>query len=242
MEIMIQLIWLEDERDDQPLIQAVRLAWRHNADYGVGGSIDLNGLADDVGIGAETFPKLVQQNDNVVFSGDTFFRKEVAAIAKRRAHHAIHARRCELAFKIFRLILGCKVEAAAGECIQILKDRVLAFPVEEVLRGNPVAASLNLRPHHDKLVGLGIGHGREQRGIDDGEDGGIRANAEGESQDGRGRKDGRLAQLAHCELQVSKNRLHQSLPSLQCAIPCAGPAWVRRPQHDARARLRPARA
>ena len=99
-------------------------------------------------------PKFVQQNDNVIFTRNTLFREKVAAIAKRRPHHAIHAGGCFLSGQVLRLILRCKVEAAAGKSVQILKDGVLILPVKIILGRDPVTTSLNFGPHHDKLLGL----------------------------------------------------------------------------------------
>ena len=117
-----------------------------------------------------------------------------------------------LALNILGLILGGQIEAAPGEGIQILKGCALLLPVLEVLRRDPVAIVLNLRPDHDQLIGLGIRHGRKQRGIDHGEDGGVGADAEGQrkhSCDGEAR---RLAQLPQRVAQILKNRLHRLAP------------------------------
>ena len=109
-----------------------------------------------------------------------------------------------MALQILGLLLGGQVEAAAGEGIDVLKDGVLVLPVDEVLRGNAVAIALNLRPDHDQLVRLGIGHGREQRGVDHGKNGGGGANAEGKRDDSGKGEDRGLTQLAQRVLRFRK--------------------------------------
>ena len=56
VEIVIELLGLERQRDYQPGVKAVSLARSEYTDNGIGGAIDLDGLADDVGIGAQTLP------------------------------------------------------------------------------------------------------------------------------------------------------------------------------------------
>ncbi len=121
MEVVIQLFRLEDERHDEPLIEAIGLAWGEHANDRVWRTVNLDLLADDVGIGAEPLPQLVQKNDNVFLAGNAFLGQEVAAITEFDAHHPVHAGRCLLALKIFGLVLGGQVEASAREGVQVLR-------------------------------------------------------------------------------------------------------------------------
>ena len=82
VEVVIELVGLERERDDEPLVETVRLTGCEHADHGVGGAIELNGLADDVRIGAEPPPELVHQDDYMLLAERAFFGKKVAAIEK----------------------------------------------------------------------------------------------------------------------------------------------------------------
>ena len=134
-------------------------------------------LADNFWIGAQALPKLVDQDHDAIPACHSFIGEKVAPVQKPDAHHLVEARRGELALDILRLILGGQIETAAGECIQILKGLALVLPVNEVLRRNAVVKTLNLGPDHDQLVGLGIGHGREQRGVNRREDSGVGADA-----------------------------------------------------------------
>src|SRR5271165_3528343 len=119
-------------------------------------------------------------------------RKKVAAIEKLVPGHAIHAGGRELALQIFRLLLGSQVEAPTGEGVDVLEDGVLFLPVDKILRGDGVAKGLDLRPDHDQLIGLGIGHGREQRGVHDRKYRRSGANAKRKRDDGSESEDRRF--------------------------------------------------
>jgi len=208
VEVVVLLLRFENQRNDQRLVQPIRLARPQNPNHRVRRAVDLHLFADDVGIGAQPLPQLVHQDDDVLFPRDAFLRQEVAAKAKRRAQHPVHAGRGLLALQVLRLVLGGKVELAPGECRQILKGSALALPVQEVLGGDSVVEALDLRPHHHKLIRLGIGHGREQRRVDHREDGGVRPDAQRQRERSRQREDRRFDQLAHRVSHVPKQVLH----------------------------------
>ena len=202
VEVVIQLLGLEDEGDDQALIEAIWLAGGHDADDGVGRSINLDRLAEDLRIGAKSLPHFVDEDNDVFLAGHAFLGKKIAAIQKLDTHGAVEAGRGELTLDILRLIFGGEIEAAACPCIQVLKGLALVFPVDEVLGGDAIVKALNFGPDHDELIGLGIGHGSEQGGVHRGEDGGVGANAESQSEHRGEREDRGPAQLAQRVTEV----------------------------------------
>ncbi len=62
----------------------------------------------------------------------------------------------------------------------------------------------------DEAVGVWKGRGFEQDGIDYGEDGGIRADAERQGEDGGEGEAGALAEGAECVFQILKEGFHAS--------------------------------
>ena len=81
-----------------------------------------------------------------------------------------------------------------------------------------VAVALNLRPDHNQLVRLRIGHGCQNRGVDHGKDGRVGADAKGQREHSRKSKNRRLPQLAQRVLKVPQNRSHFSYPLLLCSL------------------------
>ena len=80
-----------------------------------------------------------------------------------------------------------EVEAGTAEVVggDILNDAGLGSPGIEVDRGGAIAVAIGKGVHElDHAVGFGIGERLEQDGVDDGEDGGVGSDAEGESGDG----------------------------------------------------------
>jgi hypothetical protein len=90
--------------------------------------------------------------------------------------------------------------AAAGPSAQILKNGALVFPIEEIPRGNAVAAAVDLRPDDDELVRIGVRQGSEKGGVDDAEDGSVRADAQRERQERLDVWRGRVVTVRDAEL------------------------------------------
>ena len=59
------------------------------------------------------------------------------------------------------------------------------------------------------MVGLGKRERAEEDGVDEGEDGGGGADAEGEGEDGKGGEAGMLAELAEGETEVLGEEVHE---------------------------------
>ena len=111
---------------------------------------------------SQTSPKLVDQHYDSFFPGDSLLGKKIAAVLKLHAHHLVHARCGELAFHVFRLVLGGEVKATAGPGVQGLERLALVPPVHIILRGYAVAITLDLGPYDHQLVGFRVRHGRSK--------------------------------------------------------------------------------
>ena len=159
-------------------VEAVGLARGQHAHHGVGLTVHLDRLADDVAVGAEMFPEPVHKNDLVIFAGHSFFRQKIASHQKLVAGHAEKSRRIRVAVDLLRLRRRGEVVAHAAPGAHVRKRLVLLLPVEKIARRHGIVATLNFRPHHHQLIGLGIWHGSQQHGVNHAEDGGVRADAQ----------------------------------------------------------------
>ena len=143
--------------------------------------------ADDFGIAAEfTLPESVTDNDNVTAVGGIFLGREGAAEHDGRAKEA----EVRLGGVDTVDLLGNgagEIEAGTAEVVggDVLKDAGLGTPVVEFggRRAGPVTVRGDVH-ELDHAVGVGIGEGLQQHGVDDGKDGGVGSAAEGERGDG----------------------------------------------------------
>src|SRR5262245_13947945 len=92
--------------------------------------------------------------------------------------------------------------------LQILERRGPLLPLQVVSGRRAVPASARLRPYKHELVGVRIRRRREQRGVDDAEDGRVRPNAERQRQYGDQREAGIFYQGSRAEAQVLYERSH----------------------------------
>ena len=154
----------------------------------------------------------------MVFAIDAFFGKKVAAQLQWVAHHAVHARRSHLALHHLRRFFAGHVEACASEGVQVLECGFCCFQSRKSPAETPLRKVLNLRPHHDELIGIGIGHGSEQGRVDHGIDGRGGADAESQGKDYRRREAEALAQHAQTEAEILKYVLHWASHSVNDAL------------------------
>ena len=80
-----------------------------------------------------------------------------------------------------------EIEAGAAEVVggDVLEDAGLLLPVVELGGGSDGTVALGRREQElDDAVGVRIGERLEQHGVDDGEDGGVGSDAEGQGGDG----------------------------------------------------------
>ncbi len=158
-----------------------------DTDDGVGLVAERDGGADDVGIAAElALPESVTDDNDVAAVRGVFLRCEGAA------EHDGCAKEAEVGFGGVDTVdlLGYEageIEAGTAEVVRgdVLKDAGLGSPGIEVDRGGHTAVAVRKGVHElDHAVGFRIGERLEQDGVDNGEDGGVGSDAEGESGDG----------------------------------------------------------
>src|ERR1700730_4996420 len=192
MKTVIDLVGFESERSEELSFQAVGLSLGENSDDGIRLIVQSNGLADDVAVAAEALhPKLMGHDGNAVFPHNSFLGEDIPPEHKGSAHHVVETRSRQAGPNHFGMVARGQAVAAAGPSAQILKNGALVFPIEEIPRGNAVAAAVDLRPDDDELVRIGVRQGSEKGGVDDAEDGGVRADAQHECQE----RDAREAEI-----------------------------------------------
>ena len=150
----------------------------------------------------------------MIFSGHGFVGAEVAAEEWRFAEQLIQKTRGgETAADAFGLLADGEVEIGVSGSAHRLEDGVLALPFEEIAGRRDILISSNGGADDDELVGLGIGERSQQRGVDDAEDSGVGADAEGESEDGDGCEAGIFQEQAESKAGVTQQVHHaRALP------------------------------
>ena len=112
---------------------------------------------------------------------------------------------CDSGLDSFRVALNGKAESSSGPGDHILKYGVLTLPLQVVRDRNRVARPVGLvGPHHDELVRVWIGQGRQQRRIDDAEDCRVCAYSDGEREHGYGSEARALTKYAESETKISQ--------------------------------------
>ena len=170
---------------------------RHHANHSVGERVDLDVTPDDRGIGGEaSLPQCMTEDRDAVLAGHLFVLDEVSAERRLNAQGAEHVDRHPQtaqpfglgAFRIQdagrehgRAILHARVER------DVLERPVARLPVHQVggrrRRARPVAQRVRLPDLHEP-VRLVQRQRLEQDAVDDGEDGGVGADAERQREGG----------------------------------------------------------
>ena len=204
VEVVVELFRRERERNRQRGRFAILGRHRRqDADHRAGLAIDANLGPDNVAVAVEPLlPQPVPEDDHLIVAGTPLVGGEVPAEKERQADHRVEARRHADGIDLFGALGGGDVDGAPGPGDEILERRRLLLPVDIVAGRRDVAEALHPRPDHDELVRIGIGHRREQRAVDDAEDGRIGADSEREGQDGDRREAGPAQQEAEAEHHV----------------------------------------
>ena len=191
-----------------------------DTDDGVGLVAERDAGADDVGVAAElALPESVADDHDVAAVGGVFLRCEGAAEHDGRAEEA------EVGFGDVDAVdlLGNgagEVEAGTAEVVggDILKDAGLGSPGVEVDRRGRGAVAFRKGVHElDHAVRFGIGERLEQDGVDDGEDGGVGSDAEGESGDGSYGERWTADEHAEGVAEVAEKVAHGGVPPSKCS-------------------------
>ena len=183
VEVVVDLLGGESEGHVQVVHDPVGGPGSEDPHHGVGLAVQPDLTADDVAVGPEPLlPEAMGQDEDLIPAHLAFLGQEVAAQEEAVPHHRHEPRGRELCSSLVRAIADGQAHVPAGPGVQVLEDRGLALPLEKVAGGARVAVPLDSRPHHDELVGVGIGQGSEQGGVDDAEDRGVGPDPQGKGQ------------------------------------------------------------
>src|SRR5580700_8665346 len=181
------LVWLKGQRHTHLGITVVARVGSGHTEDGIQFAAHAELSADDGGIAAEPFtPEFVVEDDYVIVAGLRVFRNEMPAEKHSRAVEEVeeaggYAARLDL----FGPIGGGDGEAIAGPAVDGVAEGSLLLPVDEVTGGSAVAvAAFVVGPEHDDAVAIDVGEGREEDGVEEAEDGGGGADAQGQGEQG----------------------------------------------------------
>src|SRR6185312_3337210 len=162
-------------------------------------------------VAAETVvPETIAENGFELFADYALLGQEVAAEQNGLTENVQELWSAGGSLDALWLSAGAEAHGAAAPRGNRLEAGVLTLPVEEVSGGDAVVAAVDLRPNHNDAVGLVVREGREERGVDDAEDGGIGANAEREGEDGDGGEARVFEEKAKAEDEVAPAIAHGS--------------------------------
>src|SRR6267378_2501486 len=165
---------------------------RHYPNHGIRRGVDVYFRSDDFRIGAILpLPEFVAEDDDLVLTDETIGGREKFS----RDLHALNSH---------RLSLKTKIGHQARNGSHGFERFGVVAPVEKIERVHDVARTVIFDgrfPNADEAVWLRIGQGAEENGVNDGENRGIRANAESEGEYRDGREAG--AALQHAEREAT---------------------------------------
>ena len=190
---------------------------REDADDLVGRSGDLNGFADDVGVGVEEgLPEAIADDGDVFVAFDGLFGEEVAALCGLDAED------------VEQVGLGgdfadetgvvAAAEADAGGALleegEVGEGGGLSSPEIFVAGigagvGEELFEEADTLPDDDEAAAVAVGEGLEEDAVDDAEESGGGSDAEGEGEDGGEGEAGGLAELAEAVAHVLKDGVHR---------------------------------
>ncbi len=177
--VMVDPLGHDSQRDEQVSFKAVGHPGSQHANDGIRFAVQPHLLADDAEVAAETFlPQPMGHDDHVISTWLSFLGQKISPQQQRDSLQVEEARRGYPRLHRLGVASYGQTEGAFAPGDHILKDRVLAFPVQVIASGNGIVVAVDFRPHHDQLVGIWIRQGRKERGIDDAEDGSIGADSE----------------------------------------------------------------
>src|SRR5712672_1995778 len=184
MEVMVDLLRPESQRDVQLALHSVRSARREHADHRVLQTVQANFLPEDIALATEAvLPYFMGENDLKLFADLTFGGQKIAPEEQRLSKDFQKTRGTRLGLHLFRLARRSQAHLPACPRSHRFKGGAAALPIQIVPGGNSVTVALYLRPHHDNAIRLSIGQRRQQSGIYHAEDRGVRADSQGKGKD-----------------------------------------------------------
>jgi hypothetical protein len=188
---------------------------RHDAEYGVGVSVEGDGFPEDGGIALKLGPpEIVHEHHDAVAAGLGLLRREGTAEQRRDAEDGEDAGGSAENFDLERMPADAQRHGVLFDRSHRLKAAAVLLPVDEVVGGDrqlriDVAELGHPLLYDDQLVRLRKRQWPEYCVIDQREDRRGRADAERQRQQSGESKAGRPGQLAQCIAQILKERSHR---------------------------------
>lgn len=210
--LALDLIGLEGERDVHGGIADVGRTGSGDAENGVEFAAHAELGADDVGIAAEMVaPEFVVEDDDLFVAGEGVVGNQMAAEDDFRAEEEVEPAGGDAAgLDLLGPVGSGDGEAFAGPAVDGVEEGGLLLPVEEVAGGSAVAlAGFVVGPEHDDAVAIDVGERGEEDGIEEAEDSGGGANAQGEGEQGDGSEAGALPEETKAVANVAPEFGHE---------------------------------
>ena len=182
-----------------------------DADDRVGLSVDTHCPPDNRTVAAEAvLPEPIRQDDDFVAAGRAFVLDEGAAERERMAvaEHAQEPGCGPAGDHPLGPFSSGDVHGASTPGIDVAEGRGSPLPLDIVARRDRPPLATLLLPHHHQPIGLSIWQRREERAVDDAEDGGRGRDAERECEHGHGSKAGSSPKKADAEAGVAEKSRH----------------------------------
>lgn len=181
----------------------------HDADHRVGFGVQPDGPADQAGVRAEAVPPQgMAEHDDVVGARLGVGVGEHAAAGGAGLEGGEERGRHALAGDALGFAGVGEVVAPVGEHGRIGEAADAGLAVEKIRDGDAGVGQAQQRVgvvNIDEALGAGPGVGLEEDGVDDGEDGGVGADAQGQRGHGHGGEAGGLEERAEGEAEVRKH-------------------------------------
>ena len=182
---------------------------RRDANDGLGMAIEHNGFADNGGIAGEAFfPETVTENDDVVVAGLAVFGSEARAEEEIDTEEGKEIDGDVLDGNFLGVTVSGEIVALVKDVGHAGENGIADLPIEKIRRGDGVVRVGVLRiifPDHNQAGGIVIGQGANENGIYHGEDGGVGADTEGQSEDGDGGEAGTALQNTQGVTKIARS-------------------------------------
>jgi hypothetical protein len=194
--------------------------WGEHADDGVGAGVERDGRSHDGRVSAEAaLPQtMAEERDRVRAGSGIFFRKERPADSGPDPQNREVVGSDDLTGDALRPLGSGQVERPAligrgtfEDLLELPEGLELRVGPDHVIAGRFAVHRGNDERDLHEAVRLAERKRPQERGVDDAEDGRVRADPHGKRKDGDRREPGLLAQRAHAVAQVLKQRVHGSL-------------------------------
>ena len=182
-----------------------------DTDDRVGLSVDTHCPPDNRTVAAKAvLPEPIRQDDDLVAAGCAFVLDEGTAERERMAvaEHAQESGCGPAGDHPLGPFSSGDVHRASAPGIDVAEGRRPPLPLHVVARRDRPPLATLLLPHHHQAIGLPVWQRREERAVNDAEDGGRGRDAERECEHGHGSKAGSSPKKADAEAGVAEKSRH----------------------------------